>query len=415
MYDKSIDVAEIMRKIKSEVMPEDVYTSKSSSKTPQILADSINEINRIHSFLINTRSNMELHKVIGYNVPKFDRFPLLVRKLLRLTARIISKTTRFITREQNIVNDDISAFLKAVVESEQQIIKALSYMDLLSNQNRELENKNMESLKKIAALENKNEVLSKQLIEVVGKIENIDTNIEDKLYLGFEDNFRGSNDEIRKRLSYYINNFILNHVDKESNKIIIDIGCGRGEWLDILQQSGYDAIGIDSNASMASYCKEKGLEVIHEDAIKYLKTLKDKSVKLLTCFQVVEHLYFNQLNELVEEISRVLDDNGMVIIETPNAHNLEVGSCNFYIDPTHKKQIHPHLLEFLAQEKKISKTQIVHWKNEEIDQWWKSVVEGDETDIFDSPSFRTIAASIKGVLYNSPDYALIGIKNSDLE
>lgn len=396
MYDKSIDVAEIMRKIRSEVIPEDIYATKLSSETPQVLSDSINEMNKIHSFLVNTRNNMELHKIIGYSIPRFDRFPWLARKIFTFTARIIAKATRFITKEQNIVNDDISASLKAIVESEQQIMKALSYMDILSKQNRELENKNI--------------VLSKQLAEVVRKVGNINTNIDDKLYLNFEDKFRGSNDEIRNRLSYYINNFILNNVNKESNKIIIDIGCGRGEWLDILRLSGYDAIGVDNNETMINYCREKGYKVICKDAIGYLKTLNEKSVKLLTCFQVVEHLYFNQLYELMEEISRVLDDNGMVIIETPNAHNLEVGSCNFYIDPTHKRQIHPYLLEFLAKEKKIKKTQIVHWKDEEIDQWWNSIVEGDETDIFDSPSFRTIAASIKGSLYNSPDYALIGIK-----
>lgn len=381
MYDKFIDVAEIMRKIKSEVIPEDTFVTEFNGQASQGLSTFVNEINRIHSFLINTRGDMDFHKRIGYSIPRFDRFPWPIRKIFVLIARIVAKTTRFITREQNVVNEDISASLKAIVESERQIVKALSYMDTLY-----------------------------QKVELENKRKYMNSSVDDNLYLRFEDKFRGNSDEIKSRLSYYINNYILRNVNKEDDKIIIDIGCGRGEWLDILQQNGFSAIGVDNNEIMVKLCQEKGFEAVCEDAIKYLGRLDEKSVKLLTCFQVVEHLHFDQLNGLLKEISRVLDDNGMLIIETPNAHNLEVGSHNFYIDPTHKRPVHPSLLEFLAQEKGINETEIVYWKSEEIDQWWNSVIAEDGTDIFDSPAFRTIASSIKRVLYNSPDYALVGIK-----
>lgn len=386
MYNKFIDVAEIMRKIKSEVIPEDTYMSELSGQTSQGLSDTISEINRIHSFITNTRDNIDHHKRIGYNIPTFDRFPWPLRKLFVFTARIVARITRFITREQNVVNEDISASLKAIVESERQILNAISYIDILY-QKREIEIKEMK----------------------------MNTTVDDKLYLKFEDKFRGNSDEIKNRLSYYFDNYIFNYVNKEDYKKIIDIGSGRGEWLEVLKQNGYSAVGIDNNAIMVKVCQEKGLEAICEDAIKYLEMLDEKSVKLLTCFQVVEHLHFKQINRLLKEISRVLDDNGMVIIETPNAHNLEVGSHNFYIDPTHKRPIHSSLLEFLAQENGINKTEIVYWKSDEIDQWWNSVVAEDETEIFNSPAFRTIASSIKKVLYNSPDFALVGMKKNNLD
>jgi O-antigen chain-terminating methyltransferase len=180
------------------------------------------------------------------------------------------------------------------------------------------------------------------------------------------------------------------------------------------EAESYEPTGIDINETMVKVCQDKGLDVVNMDAIEYLKKLDENSVILITGFQVVEHLHFNQLNELMKEISRVLDDDGIVILETPNPYNLEVGACNFYVDPTHKRPLHPSLLEFLAQVNGISKTEIVLWKSEEIDKWWNSVVESDETDIFNSSSYRTVVSSIKGSLYNSPDYALVGIKNGNL-
>lgn len=414
MFNETIDVADIMRKIRSEVLPDDNFDVQFDSNVSQELSNLTNDIKRIHEFIINTRNNIENHKNIGYNIPAYSRFPWIVRKPFHFISRIFSLAIRFITREQNIVNNDVSASIKAIVESEQQIFKALS---IISNHSSKLEEINVVLSKKLDDQISECNEYKKKYLELYNKMIELDkavnesnVDMDNSLYLRFEDEFRGNTDDISKRLTYYIDNFVRENITLDTDKAIIDIGCGRGEWLELLKQNGYNQpIGIDINESMVHYCTNRGLKVICSDAIEYLKTLEEKSVKLITAFQVIEHLNFKQINTFLEEISRVLDDNGIVILETPNPYNLEVGACNFYIDPTHIKPIHPSLLEFVAKEKGIN-TQIVHWKKDEVEKWWESVVASDETDVLSSPSFRTVTETIKNTLYNSSDYALIGSK-----
>ncbi|MGB8452462.1 MAG: class I SAM-dependent methyltransferase [Anaerocolumna sp.] len=402
MYNETINVAEIMRKLKAEIIPEEEITF--SNNTPKVLIETVNEVNRIHTFLINTRYDIDKHIDIGNKIPDYNRFNWILKNFLRVLTRLIAKATRFITREQAIVNSDVSNSLKAVVESEQQMMKSISFMQELINDYRQLEKKHTEILNKYSELSNKYSELDKMVKDNNG------LNIDNKVYLDFEDAFRGTIDEITRRLSYYFSDFILNGVSKDSPKLIIDIGCGRGEWLELLKSNGYEAIGIDINDSMVKACSDKGLHVILADAITYIKGIPNNSVKLLTAFQVIEHINFNQLNELLNEIVRVLDKGGMLILETPNPLNLEVGSCNFYNDPTHKRPVHPLLLEFLIKEHGINDTQIAYWKEEECNNWWSTIVQNEDTEIFKSPAFRTVSETVRKSMYNSPDYALIAIK-----
>ncbi len=131
--------------------------------------------------------------------------------------------------------------------------------------------------------------------------------------------------------------------------MIIDIGCGRGEWLELLRDNSFKAKGVDLNRLMAKESKELGLDIVNMDGIKFLKTLKDNSVTIITAFHVVEHLPFEVLISLFDESYRVLKSSGAIIFETPNPENLMVGSNTFYTDPTHKNPIPPVTLEFLAK------------------------------------------------------------------
>jgi len=123
---------------------------------------------------------------------------------------------------------------------------------------------------------------------------------------------------------------------------VLDVGCGRGEWLELLQVNGYKAKGIDINRVMVSQCRERGLDVKEHDVIDYLSTLSSESLNVITGFHIIEHLPFETLMRLLEESYRVLKKGGMVIFETPNPENIIVGACNFYTDPTHQNPIPPH-------------------------------------------------------------------------
>jgi O-antigen chain-terminating methyltransferase len=171
----------------------------------------------------------------------------------------------------------------------------------------------------------------------------------DGFYMVFEDHFRGSREDILKRLEDYLPlvEDCLSSVEQEG--LVLDLGCGRGEWLELLVTRGVKACGIDNNAGFLVLCEQLKLDVVESDALEYLRSLPDASVSIVSGFHIIEHLRFDVLMSLVDEVQRVLQPGGMVIFETPNPKNLIVGACNFYADPTHVRQIFPDLLEFVMQ------------------------------------------------------------------
>jgi len=131
--------------------------------------------------------------------------------------------------------------------------------------------------------------------------------------------------------------------------LILDIGCGRGEWLWLLREAGYTATGIDTNRVMLEECRARGLEVIEANVLAYLRTLPDASVGAVTGFHIIEHLPFPVLLKLLNETMRVLKSNGLAIFETPNPQNILVGSNNFYTDPTHLNPLPSLLTKFILE------------------------------------------------------------------
>ncbi|SHO80458.1 hypothetical protein MNB_SV-15-1326 [hydrothermal vent metagenome] len=180
----------------------------------------------------------------------------------------------------------------------------------------------------------------------------------DSFYIEFEDKFRGSREDIKKRVEVY-----LPYIEKLStikdNIEILDVGCGRGEWLELLKENGYNKIkGIDINRIMVSKSQELGLDVKEYDVIEYLKSLESNSLSVITGFHIIEHLPFEILMKMFEESYRVLKKGGLVIFETPNPENLVVGAYTFYTDITHRNPIPFATSEFLIQYSGFTSTEI---------------------------------------------------------
>ena len=196
------------------------------------------------------------------------------------------------------------------------------------------------------------EPLSHEQIKSVLKEED---HILDAMYMVFEDQFRGTRAEIKRRLSVY-----LSHIDKikseQGDVSILDVGCGRGEWLELLQENGYRAKGIDINRVALLQCGEYGLDVTESDVIEYLKGLKRGSLDIITGFQILEHLPFKTLIALFDEALVVLKSGGMIIFETPNPANILVSSYDFYRDPSHQKPLHPDTMNFIAESRGFVRT-----------------------------------------------------------
>lgn len=167
-------------------------------------------------------------------------------------------------------------------------------------------------------------------------------------YRAFEDRLRGSRELIHSRLLAY-KPFIAPLPDIYQPASAIDLGCGRGEWLELLQGAGYAPQGVDLDAGMLAACIERGLPVTLGDALAHLQSLGDATQCIVSGFHIAEHLAFEDLNTLVQQAFRVLKPGGLLILETPNPENVVVGTNNFYLDPTHLRPIPPLLLSFLPE------------------------------------------------------------------
>jgi O-antigen chain-terminating methyltransferase len=217
----------------------------------------------------------------------------------------------------------------------------------------------------------------------------------DNLYRAFEDKFRGSHELIKERLQVY--KPFLEVLALFDNKQAIDLGCGRGEWLDVLSDEGFAALGVDLDSGMLEACRERGYRVKHQDAIEALQELEDFSMAIVSGFHIAEHLPFEVLQILIQESLRVLKPGGLLILETPNPENIRVATANFYLDPTHIRPIPPQLLSFLPEHYGFNRTKVLRLQ---------------ENKELHSLEMATLAHVIGGA---SPDYAVVAQKSASPE
>ena len=172
--------------------------------------------------------------------------------------------------------------------------------------------------------------------------------MSDQFYRAFEEKFRGTRALIQKRLEVYLP-FVRPLHQAYPSAFILDLGCGRGEWLELLQTHQMAALGVDLDTGMLDACLEKNLNVQCQDALAYLKEMPSDTAAVISAFHLVEHLPFDRLKELVAEAHRVLKAGGLLIMETPNPENFFVATQSFYLDPTHVRPIPPDLLAFVPE------------------------------------------------------------------
>ena len=160
-------------------------------------------------------------------------------------------------------------------------------------------------------------------------------------YVGFEDLFRGTSEEIRARQRDYADLFA-------GASDILDVGCGRGEFLDLLRERGVTARGIDANGEMAEVCRARGLDARHDDALAHLERLPDESLGGLIAAQVVEHLEPDYLVRLIETAHAKLRPGARIVLETINAACWVAFFESYIRDITHVRPLHPDTLKFLV-------------------------------------------------------------------
>jgi O-antigen chain-terminating methyltransferase len=216
----------------------------------------------------------------------------------------------------------------------------------------------------------------------------------DALYATFQDRFRGSRDDIKRRLRSHLPRVRAAGAGTDAMPIV-DLGCGRGEWLELLRDEGLSARGVDLNRVSLEQCREMRLDAVEDDAISFLRSLPDTDVGAVTGFHIIEHLPFDVLLGLLDETYRVLKPGGIAIFETPNPQNVLVGSCTFYLDPTHRNPLPAGLTKFLMENRGFSKVEVVplHPYPQELR------VHGSE-----------LADRFNEYVYGPQDYAVVGYK-----
>lgn len=215
--------------------------------------------------------------------------------------------------------------------------------------------------------------------------------LSDAFYAAFEEHFRGSREQIIDRLQVYLP--VLRRANITNG--ILDIGTGRGEWLELLQREGMEGRGIDTNSVQVEACRSRGLEVINSDAVAYLRGLPDNHLQAVTGFHIIEHLEFETLIALMDEVMRTLKPNGLVIFETPNPENVSVTGHNFYVDPTHRNPLPIPMMKYLFDSRGFCQIEVIRLHPSETPR-----VEGD-TDL---------VARFNDYFYGPMDYAIIGSK-----
>jgi O-antigen chain-terminating methyltransferase len=168
-------------------------------------------------------------------------------------------------------------------------------------------------------------------------------------YFLLEERYRGTREEIKQRLLVYRADFRAARDRTGVTGPIVDIGCGRGELLDMLREEGFQAIGVDSNDTQLDAARRHGAAVVNADALSYLRGLEDDSVLAVAGIHVAEHIPFPDLVLVMQEVARVLRKGGVAIFETPNPRNLIVGATTFHLDPTHIRPLPAEVLQILLE------------------------------------------------------------------
>lgn len=228
-------------------------------------------------------------------------------------------------------------------------------------------------------------------------------------YFDFENHFRGSIENIKKAQSFYVQYF-------KDKKNVLDIGCGRGEFLSLMSENNINAHGIDIYKPYVDYCRMKNLDAVCDDCVRYLENLdySDGLNKIDGIFagQVVEHLETHQIISLCNNAYKKLTEGGCIIIETPNPVSLSIYTNAFYIDPSHIKPIHPLTMKYYLEKAGFRNIEIIFTENSRppYDIPELKCSSDNQDIIYNIEDFNNAMKKVSEMMFGSQDYAVIAVK-----
>lgn len=206
-------------------------------------------------------------------------------------------------------------------------------------------------------------------------------------WLRFAESFRGPEEDIRNRQRHYVLRFA-------GSVPVLDLGCGRGEFLEAARDAGLAATGIDQSDECVTLCRAKGLHAERADLFQYLDSLADQSLGGIYCAQVVEHIDPHRLPALIALMAKKLRSGALAIIETPNPECLAIFATHFYIDPTHTRPVPARLLGFYMEEAGFGRLE----------------VEKLSPAVDSMPSLAELPPAVREQFFGGLDYVVFGRK-----
>jgi len=307
---------------------------------------------------------------------------------LQATAQELTKNIEILSLESNISKRALEASQKQAIHQQRHILDLQYHLNVC-----------------LAALQQKSQIVGHEIEMKTQK-----PLMTDSFYLALEERFRGSKEQIKQRVSMYLP-LIIDAKAGVDTAPILDVGCGRGEFLEVLKENQLIARGLDTNKLMIQTCRELDLDVLEVDALQYLQNLSANSIGAITAIHIIEHLPFTTLMTLFDEAYRVLVPNGILIFETPNPENVFMGACNFHMDPSHIKPLPPLTLEFIAGNRGFERVQIMRLRDERLEDPLKFL----PRDIPENENINYMIDAVKTHLFAAVDYAIIGYKPNSLE
>lgn len=217
-------------------------------------------------------------------------------------------------------------------------------------------------------------------------------------YFAFEDLYRGEETLIRRRQEEYLQYF-------RGRDNILDVGCGRGEFLELLRDNNISAKGVELGTDQYLLCQEKGLDVVQQDLFSYLESLPDESLGGLFSAQVIEHLTASDQLRYVALTHRKTKPGSPVILETINAQCVWAVMRNFFIDPTHVRPVHPETLKFAMESANFDNVALLFSSPLSDHHIPPLELDGEARNL---QEFNRQLQNLNELLYGNQDYAAIG-------
>lgn len=242
------------------------------------------------------------------------------------------------------------------------------------------------------------EDINPQTTGVIQQLSEMKERISPYQYSNFEQRFRGDEIKVKEKLKKYLPIF-------SSTDHILDIGCGRGEFIELLRETDIQAEGIDISESMLRIALDKGLACKKIDSLEYLEQQPDESWGGIFSAQVIEHLTPDYLKDLIIHAYRVLRQDSPILLETVNPLSVFALSNIYYLDITHQKPLHPEFMRYLLESTGFREVNIIYPEELKEEQ-----LEGISPENQLAREFNSNVDKLNKLLYASPIYAVTGKK-----